>query len=485
MLRQEVAGFFCDSLRNDFLALEIVFFSLMAYGYIVVVVVSALFLASPEGKAMKQAEKMLIYNLFPTLAGPLPDWQHHLTRAADMGFTWIFVNPIHGTGKSGSLYSIKDYFKINPLLLAVTSEMSDRDQVREMTRAAGNLGLKVMVDLVISHCAVDSTLPAEHPAWFAWEAPDRVAHPFAFEGSKKVVWRDLAKFDYKNSKDRKGLFAYMLEVVKFLMDLGFKGFRCDAAYQVPRRVWERLIKEARKVERGVLFFAETLGCQPDQTRKTASAGFDYIFNSSKWWDFRSRWLMAQYQLTREVAPSISFPDSHDTARLFDELGGNLEGVKQRYLFAALFSAGVMMLVGFEFGFRRRLHVVKTRPEDWEDTDIDLTAYIAKVNNIKKSHPVFQEEAPTELLAHGNSNILFMWKGSVKTEEEALLILNADIHHHEHFHVDNLQDYVQAGLPLTDVSPEYPLDFLPVPFDYDLRPGQGIVLVTSRDAVPED
>ena len=29
------------------------------------------------------------------------------------------------------------------------------------------------------------------------------------------------------------------------------------------------------------------------------------------------------------------------------------------------------------------------------------------------------------------------------------------------------------------SPEYPLDFLPEPFNYDLRPGQGIVLVTKK------
>ncbi len=225
--------------------------------------------------------------------------------------------------------------------------------------------------------------------------------------------------------------------------------------------------------------------QPDQTRKTASAGFDYIFNSSKWWDFHGRWLMAQYQLTREVAPSISFPESHDTPRLFEELQGNVEGMKQRYLFAALFSAGVMIPVGFEFGFRRKLHVVKTRPAQWERTDVDLSPYIGKVNEIKKAHPIFQEEAPTELLPYDNPNILFMWKGSTSTEEEALLILNKDIHQHQHFWVPNLQDFVQAGRPLTDVSPEYPLDFLPAPFDYGLRPGQGIVLVTRRDAPPEE
>ena len=45
----------------------------------------------------------------------------------------------------------------------------------------------------------------------------------------------------------------------------------------------------------------------------------------------------------------------------------------------------MMPIGFEFGFRKPLHVVNTTPADWEKTDIDLTAYIAKVNAIKKGH----------------------------------------------------------------------------------------------------
>lgn len=36
----------------------------------------------------------------------------------------------------------------------------------------------------------------------------------------------------------------------------------------------------------------------------------------------------------------------------------------------------MIPIGFKFGFRKRLHVVKTRPEDWEETEIDLTSYIS-------------------------------------------------------------------------------------------------------------
>jgi starch synthase (maltosyl-transferring) len=429
---------------------------------------------------MRKPEKMIIYNLFPLLAGKFACWERHFSRASEMGFNWIFVNPIQRLGTSGSLYSIADYFDFNPLLVDEEIEKKPHEQVKDVIMTAEKLGLKVMVDLVINHCSSDSDLTELHPEWFLHESDGSIAHPFAYEDQKKVVWKDLARFDHRNTRDKEGLFQFFLSVVTFLSKLGFKGFRCDAAYQVPGSLWQRLISEIKRKYPDVLFFAETLGCPPDQTRKTAGAGFDYIFNSSKWWDFHSPWLMEQYALTREVSPSISFPESHDTVRLCEEFGGNIEGVKQRYLFSALFSAGVMMPIGYEFGFRRKLHVVKTRPEDWEETGIDLTSFITSVNRVKSEHAVFQEEAHTEILHNSNPNILLMWKASAYTREESLLILNKDIYNKQYFYSESLQKYLQAGAPLVDVSPEYALDYVPAPFSYDLRPGQGILLTTSRD-----
>jgi starch synthase (maltosyl-transferring) len=183
---------------------------------------------------------------------------------------------------------------------------------------------------------------------------------------------------------------------------------------------------------------------------------------------------------RETCPSISFPESHDTARLFQETHENLSAMKQRYFFSAFFSAGVMIPMGFEFGFKKGLHVVKTQPEDWEEPNIDLRGFIREVNAIKQKNRIFQHDCPTEVIGYENPAILVLWKASVEDSGEALLILNKDVWHHQHFYTESLDAYVQAGAPLEDVSPEYRLDFLPVPFSYDLRPGQGFVLVTHRD-----
>lgn len=59
-----------------------------------------------------------------------------------------------------------------------------------------------------------------------------------------------------------------------------------------------------------------------------------------------------------------------------------------------------------------------------------------------------------------------------------MFINTDVWHDQHVEVSDLQAFVQSGQALVDISPEYRMDFVAVaPFSYQLRPGQGIVLVT--------
>ncbi len=423
---------------------------------------------------------MILYNLFPLLAGPFSRWDEHFVRAAAMGFDWVFINPIQQLGNSRSLYSIADYRQLNPTFLDAANLASPDDQCRQMVERGRAAGLKLMIDLVINHCAIDSPLTREHPEWFVREHDGRIANASCQHGAERVVWHDLAQFDHEHTPDPEGLYHHCLGIVEHLLSLGFEGFRCDAAYQISNRFWRRLMREVKARHPKTCFVAETLGCTLDQTKHTARAGFDYVFNSSKWWDFEGCWLIEQYNLIRETAPSISFAESHDTPRLAAELNGNVDGLKQRYLFSALFSAGVMMPMGFEFGLRKQLHVIHTTPADWQPDGLDLREFITKVNALKRRFAVFREDSPTNFLPCHNPNILLMWKASATRKDEVLLILNKDPWQRQEFHADHLRRYVQAGAPLRDVSPEHPLDYIHEPFHYTLRPGQGIVLVTSRD-----
>ncbi|MBK1619553.1 alpha-amylase [Lamprobacter modestohalophilus] len=425
---------------------------------------------------------MKLYNLFPLLAGPFDRWAPHLERAAAMGFDWIFVNPIQQLGRSGSLYSIADYFAINQALISPDSSLEPDAQVQAMAEIAGEQGLSLMIDLVINHCAEDSPLVTEHPDWFV-RHNNRIAHPFCVEANgNKVVWRDLAQFDHqralRQADDPEGLLAYFVRLVEHLIGLGFRGFRCDAAYQLPAALWEQLITQIRERHPDTVFVAETLGCSPEQTRETAEAGFDAIFNSAKWWDFNGNWLLDQYELTRQIAPSIGFPESHDTRRMFEEFRENADALRQRYLFTALFASGVMIPMGFEFGFRRRLDVVETTPDDWETPNLDLKDFISQVNAIKDAVPVLDGEGRIERLDVSDPAVLVLRKHAAEGPGQALLVINKDPWARQRFYVDDLRHLLQSPGPIRDLSPDWPMAELPAPFEFWLGPGMARVLVSS-------
>jgi starch synthase (maltosyl-transferring) len=376
-----------------------------------------------------------IYNLFPLLAGRVSAWEKHLDRIAGMEFDWIFLNPIQYPGFSGSLYAVRDYYALNPLF-ADSSDLSSDQMIKRFLDAAYARGISVMIDLVVNHTAKDSLVAQQHPEWFVHEADGSLASPYAVDPtdtSKRTVWADLAEIDYRDRPERAAIIAYFSDVVRHYVRLGFRGFRCDAAYKVPKEVWRALIAAGRRERDEVLFVAENLGSLLEQTLALRGAGFDYLFNSSKWWDFRQSWLLDQYEQFRSIAPSISFPETHDTDRLINELtsaGINDPGaIEQRYrnayLFAAVFSTGVMIPIGYEHGFRKKLHVVDTRPEDWEKPAFDLARYIAQVNRMKASLPVLNEEGPQRAVLLGDARIVGLLRRAMRGPGWIATLVNSD------------------------------------------------------------
>lgn len=336
----------------------------------------------------------LLYNLFPRLVGPMGRWAEHARRAREMGFGWLYLNPWHEPGFSGSLYAVKDYRRINPAFLPPGADPADLSPLRQALAEISAAGLRPVMDLVVNHTAKDSPLVREHPEWYHWDGPGEVRSPFVRDPddpSKVTVWGDLAEIDPWPSRGREEQWRFWARVVRDGLDLGFRGFRCDAAYKLPGELWSFLIAEAKAADPEVVFFAETLGAPVEDVAQLAGAGFDFFFNSSKWWNLSEPWALKQHEEFRRIAPSIAFPESHDTTRLAADTGGDEAVQRHRYAVAAAFSAGVMMPVGYEFGFRTQVNVVETKPTDWERRWMDLRPFIARVNRLKATHPVLQGE----------------------------------------------------------------------------------------------
>jgi starch synthase (maltosyl-transferring) len=351
-------------------------------------------------------EGLRIYNLFPLLAGPIAAWRAHLPRIAAMDFNAVYVNPFHAAGFSGSLYAVKDFYALDPRFRG-TASRSDDALIAGFAETCADHRLRPMMDLVINHVSRDSPLIARHPGWFARDPGGDVRSPSAIDpadSTKVTVWGDLAAVDYRGPHQDE-VVAYFCGVVRHYAELGFRGFRCDAAYQVPAQAWRTIIAAARALDPDIVFCAETLGARLEEVRQLDGAGFDYLFNSAKWWDFESPWLLEQYATFRSIAPSIAFPESHDTPRLVETLAadGIVEpaaveaAYRQAYGFAAAFSTGVLMPMGFEFGWGQQLDVVHTRPEPAEPRRFDISPYIAAINAAKRDTPALNVEGPQSLI----------------------------------------------------------------------------------------
>jgi starch synthase (maltosyl-transferring) len=402
-------------------------------------------------------EGLRIYNLFPTLAGVIRDWMVHLPRIAAMRFNAVYVNPFHYPGFSGSLYAVKDYYRLNPRFR--DGERGDDDTLlRGFTDAARAHGLRVIMDLVINHTSKDSELVTLHPDWFTRDAKGDVVSPGAIDPAdarRQTVWGDLAELDYRPPHQRQ-ILGYFQQLVRHYVGLGFGGFRCDAAYKVPAEVWRGLADSAKAASPNVVFCAETLGAPKEKIFALAEAGFDYLFNSVKWWDFKSPWLFDQYEAFRHIAPSIGFPESHDTKRLVTELlaAGIPDSLiephyRQAYAFAAAYSTGVLMPMGFEYGWSRALDVVRTRDDEPERKRFDLSGFIAEVNAVKQAIPALNEEGPQRLLSSRGDSLVTLERQTESGKDRAFILVNR---HESEPREAPLATLGAKGLTLTDLSP---------------------------------
>ncbi|WP_300369715.1 alpha-amylase family glycosyl hydrolase [Brachyspira sp.] len=348
------------------------------------------------------------YNLFPPLLGHIKNWYSHIDRVKEMGFEWVYINPITYPGFSGSLYATKNYYQYNPAFFSSTDKNTAEEELKVFLEYCKNKQIKVMIDLVINHSSKDCNLAEEHFEWYKTK-DGALQSPGAWDNGQWIEWGDLAIFNNKmdpNEKDENNneekedeeiqinydkilnpIWYYWNDLIKHNLNLGFMGFRCDAAYKVPKELWKYLIDNAKKINNEVIFFAESLGCSIKDTKKLIDAGFNYVASSAKWWDYESEWFLEQYDLAREKCRQIAFPSNHDTKRLISEYDGNIWKVKQTFLFTAIVCDMWMITTGDEYGFFKRCNVVGGNEMDYENISYDLSEYIKNMTNYIKNNSI--------------------------------------------------------------------------------------------------
>jgi starch synthase (maltosyl-transferring) len=382
----------------------------------------------------KTEAPLVMYNLFPRLFKTIDDWTVYVDTIVAMKFNAVYVNPFHEVGGSKSMYAVKDYYKLNAEFLPPKADAEDFAPLKKFVGKCKAAGLEVYMDLVINHTANECGLVRKYPKWYKRDEKGLVSHPFAIDPGNPgsiTVWGDLSEIEFEKNPDFSGMIKYWDDMVAFYQELGINGFRCDAAYKIPKAAWEPLIKNARKRVKGAKFLAESLGCTVDQTLALNGCGFDYLFNSSKWWNFEGPWCLDQHDQFRRIAPSVSFPESHDTARLAADEPKSLQMQKNRYVLAAVFSKGLMMPIGYEFGAKKQVNVVQTRPADMADKQWDLSKWVAGINELKLGTPVLCEEGQWRNVSGYDHDLLLLEKRTDNGKPALGVLINKDWHNTRH------------------------------------------------------
>ncbi len=140
------------------------------------------------------------------------------------------------------------------------------------------------------------------------------------------------------------------------------------------------------------------------------------------------------------------------ARLITEAGGNQAVVQQSYLFAAFFSAGLLMPMGFEYGLPAKLDVIHSHPEEWQEKQYDLTDFITQVNQMKRTYPVLQEEGPIKRLTKAGLPVVMLRKSSETHPGRVLAVINATLNPQPGVKLDWLKLLGQPGSEIQEISP---------------------------------
>jgi starch synthase (maltosyl-transferring) len=367
---------------------------------------------------VKQPRRLLIYNLFPLLYGHVERWQDGVGDALEMGFNTIYLNPFHEVGASGSLYAVRDYYRYN--LRFFTSAAAAETELRDFVGYCRDLGLDVFMDLVANHSAIDSPLVARHGEWYVHDESGAVQSPSTIENWQRIAWLDLAKYDHYSPAARKSLWPFLVRVCLHYCRLGFTGFRCDAAYHCPTGFWSHLIEHVKAAFPDTLFIAETFMSPLDRIGPLVDAGFDYVFNSSKWWNYRDPWCLEQHRMTFTLAPSISVPETHDSPRLMAECGGREDLFLQRLTFTAFFSSGFLIPSGLERGVVKQLDCVATSRADWDTVTHDFRDAIRRIVMVKQRVRTLREEGRIDAVSVDSPPLVCLVK-TVGSERSILLI----------------------------------------------------------------
>ena len=325
-----------------------------------------------------------------------------LPRLKELGVDILWLMPMYEIGEVerkgslGSYYAISDYTKVNP-------EFGTMQDFEDLLAAAHRAGFKLILDWVANQTAPDHV-------WMTGKPADFYERDSLGNAIWEYDWTDTRSLNYENT----AVWDAQDECMRFWLEKGVDGFRCDAAAEMPVNFWKGilpgirrdypdiyLLAEAENPELAELFDAtyawklHHLMNDVAQGTKTAQALRDYIAEDDSWMGSDGFRLM--------------FTSNHDeyswAGSEFERMGAAAKVME--VLCFTLPKGQPLVYTGQEVGITRRLEFFEKDPiTDWNPNQ--YTDFIKTLVALRHDHPCLaagEKGAPAELIPDVPEDVL--------------------------------------------------------------------------------
>ena len=306
-----------------------------------------------------------------------------LPRLKDLGVDVLWLMPMYeiGTverkGSLGSYYAISDYKKVNP-------EFGTMEDFEHLLAVAHRLGFKVILDWVANQTAPDHVWMTEKPADFY----ERDAEGNAIW---EYDWTDTRSLNYENQE----VWKAQEDAMRFWLEKGVDGFRCDAAGEVPAEFWYGILPGMNKDYPQAYFLAEAERDNLADSRTTFDANYAWelhhllngLAQGSKTVQDLKDYVARDAARFPKEAFRLTFTSNHDenswAGTEFEREGAAANACA--VLCFTLPGSQPLIYTGQEIGLSRRLAFFEKDPiTDWSPNE--YTAFWKTLVNLKHNNP---------------------------------------------------------------------------------------------------
>ena len=306
-----------------------------------------------------------------------------LPRLKELGVDILWLMPMYeiGTegrkGTLGSYYAISDYKKVNP-------EFGTMEDFEHLLAAAHGMGFKVILDWVANQTAPDNVWMTEKPAEFYERDADGNA-------IWEYDWTDTRSLNY----DNEDVWWAQDDAMRFWLEKGVDGFRCDAAGEVPAAFWKGILPKMNQDYPDIYLLAEAERDNLADPAETFDANYawelHHLLNSLA----QGRKTVADLRdyVARDAARfpkeafRLTFTSNHDenswSGTEFEREGAAANACA--VLCFTLPGSQPLIYTGQEIGLSRRLEFFEKDPiTDWSANE--YTTFWKKLVDLKHNNP---------------------------------------------------------------------------------------------------